>query len=331
MLERFYFKNILNIAILSSLAWLNGFDLKFSSNIALADSKPKIVASHNILCDLVDTIAEDTVDLTCLIDSNEDPRTYSPTPSQVEAMEEAQLILYGGYQLESQIISLIESTEIAAPKLAVYEQVVMDPIQVEHKENPEEDDKKETANATETKMKPDPYVWHNVENVVAMVELIQPILFQLNPQEAGTYLQNTSTFIDRLWQVDAWIDEQIATIPEGKRILVTNHNSLNYYAQAYPLEEYKSLKGLNNQSSPTASQLQDLATEIKQTEVSTIFTETTTSDRILNNVATDAGVKLASEKLITHGLGQAENYLEMMSLNTCIIVNGLEGKCNKFK
>ncbi len=294
-----------------------------SNNIAQANNQPKIVASHNIICDLVNTIAEDTVDLTCLIDGDQDPHTYRPTPSQRKAMEEAQLILYGGYQLEPQIIQLIEATETSAPKLAVYEQVVAEPILSEH-----EEDKADKPKQKE--LEPDPHIWHNVENVVAMVELIQPILLQLNPAQAEKYLQNSSILTEKLWQLDAWIDEQIVTIPEGKRILVTTHDSFNYYVQAYPIEEYKTLQGLSSESSATASGVKDLAAEIKQTGVPTIFVEATNSDRVMNNVARTADVELASEKLFADGLGEADNYIEMISHNTCVIVDGLQGKCQAF-
>ena len=129
--------------------------------------------------------------------------------------------------------------------------------------------------------------------------------------------------------MDAWIDEQIATIAEGQRVLVTTHDSLNYYVQAYYLKDYKSLQGLNADS-PTASKVRDLVAEIKQTGVPTIFAESTKNDRVINNVARAAKVKLSPEKLYADGLGDADNYTQMMSHNTCAIVNGLGGKCQPF-
>ena len=351
MSNKFKIKNTFSLLILGCIAGLNGCSLKNSDNIAQAQDTPKIIASHSILCDLIETIAEDTVDLTCLIDGDRDPHTYSPTPSQLKEMEQAQLILYGGYQLEPQIIKLIKATETSAPKIAVYEQVVAEPISSEHHEHSDEEhlgeehseaehsdeehsdeehSEAESDKHTESTLEPDPHVWHNIENTVAMVELIQPILLQLNPTAAEQYLQNTATLTDRLWQLDAWIDEQIATIPEGQRILVTTHNSFNYYAQAYYLEDYKALQGLSSATSPTASQVTKLAEEIEQTEVPTIFVESTKSDRVMNNVARAANVKISPEKLYADGLGTADSYIEMMTHNTCAIVNGLSGECKAF-
>ncbi|MGL6344149.1 MAG: metal ABC transporter solute-binding protein, Zn/Mn family, partial [Waterburya sp.] len=74
-----------------------------------------------------------------------------------------------------------------------------------------------------------------------------------------------------------------------------------------------------------------LTAEIKQTGVPTIVAESTASDRVLQNVARAAEVELSPDKLYADGLGEAKNYVEMMSHNTCAIVDGLGGKCQPFK
>ncbi|MCC0175738.1 zinc ABC transporter substrate-binding protein [Waterburya agarophytonicola K14] len=324
MSNKLNLKNISTLLILGCITGLSGCSFQGKDNIAKAENKPEIVASHSILCDLVNTLAEDTVNLTCLIDGDRDPHNYNPTPSQLKAIEKAQLILYGGYQLEPKIIKLIAATENPSPKIAVYEEVVAEPIQSQHEH--EADSKEE-----HTELEPDPHVWQDVENIVAAIELIQPILLQLNSSEAARYLQNSSILVEKLWQLDGWIDEQIVTIPEGKRILVTTHDSFNYFVEAYPLEDYKTLQGLSSQTAPTASQVKDLAMEIKQIGIPTIFVEATKSDRIMNNVARAANVELATDKLFADGLGIANSYSAMMSHNVCAIVNGLGGECQPFE
>lgn len=297
-------------------------------NAVRAQSQPQVVASHSIICDLAEAIAEDTMDLTCMIKGDRDPHSYRPTPSQRKAMEEAQLILYGGYQLEPQITDLLQSIDEKIPRVAVYEQVVAEPIMTEH-EHEHESEHNETAESSQPELAPDPHVWHNVENTVAMVEFLRSLFLQANPSEAELYLANSTALTEQLWQLDAWIKEQIATIPEGQRTLVTTHNSLNYYVKAYNLNDYKTLQGVNADS-PSASQVRELASEIEQSGIPTIFSESTTSDRVINNVARTADVELSPEKLYVGGLGAADSYIQMMSYNTCAIVNGLGGECSSF-
>jgi manganese/iron transport system substrate-binding protein len=337
-------KSILSIAILG----LTACSINKRDNLVRAqEQKPSIVASHSIICDFVTTIIEDTIDLTCLIDPNQTPHTYRPTPSDRKALETAGLILYGGYQLEPSIINILEANkdnQTSVPKVAVYENAVAKPILSKHEhaeeghaehseeEHAEHQGEAESASDSETEqLEPDPHVWHNVENAVATVELIQPLLIQLNPINAGLYLKNSVALTEKLWQLDSWIKEQIATIPERQRVLVTTHNSLNYYVRAYQFKDYKSLEGLSPDDSPTASQLRELAIEIEQLQIPTIFAESTASDRVIANVAREADVQLASQRLYVDGLGESGNYIDMMVGNTCAIVNGLEGNCRPFE
>ena len=329
------------ITTIGIAASLMGCSSPNRSNIAQAQSKPKIVASHNVICDLVKTIASDTVDLTCLIKANQDPHTYSPTPSQLQAVESAQLVLYGGYQLEPKITRLLEAANEEIPKIALYEQVVTEPIMSEHDHSSEEAEHEHSSeeaehehSSAETKsqpeLEPDPHVWHSIENTVAMAEFLKSILLQLNPQQAEVYLANSTALTEQLWQLEAWIKERIATIPEGKKVLVTTHDSLNYYVRAFNLEDYQTLQGVSAETSPTASEVKELATTIEQTGVPTIFVESTKSDRVISNVARAANVELSESELYVDGLGSAESYTEMMSHNTCAIVIGLGGECEPF-
>ena len=322
--------SILNLGILGTMIGLTGCNL--TNAVASPEEKPLVVASHSIICDLVTTLAEDTIELNCLIEPTQDPHTYRPSPSQRQAMEQAHFIFYGGYELEPKISQLLETTteeeaKTATPKIALYEEAIAEPIRAEHEHEGEE----ESEVNSHSEAKPDPHIWHNVENVVAMVETIQPILLQLNPINAGLYLENTSALTEQLWQLDSWIKEQVATIPQGKKVLITPHNSLNYYVAAYGFDDYKTLQGISSASSPTASGLRNLATEIRQTGVPTIFAESTASDRVIKNVARAANVKLAEQKLYVDGLGEADSYMQMMVSNTCAIVDGLGGKCQAFE
>ena len=96
------------------------------------------------------------------------------------------------------------------------------------------------------------------------------------------------------------------------------------------MEDYQTLQGVGAEASPSASQVRDLVAEIERAGVPTIFTESTKSDRVIKNVAREANVELAAEKLYVDGLGEADSYIEMMSHNTCAIVNGLGGECQQF-
>ena len=302
------------------------------NQVAIAKDKAMVVVSHDVLCDLTQTIAADTIELNCLQDAGQNIHTYSPTPGDKQAIESAQLILYGGYQLEPTITRLIQASNNPAPKIPIYEMAVPQPIMVEEHhhegENINDDDTAEELEA-------DSHVWHSVNNVMTIVELLQSLLVQMNPNEAELYLQNAQALSQQLGQLNVWIGEQIATIPQGKNILVTAHDSLNYYAQAYNFADYKTLQGLGEDAGSTAARLGTLATKVQEIGVTTIFAEAGESDRLINTIAREANVQVGEIPLLTESLGQqgtpTDNYIGMMTTNTCAIVEGLGGQCTPFQ
>ncbi|MEC4807235.1 MAG: metal ABC transporter substrate-binding protein [Jaaginema sp. PMC 1079.18] len=276
---------------------------------------PTAIASNSILCDFTTAIAGATIDLNCLIDPQQDPHTYTPKPSDRQALETAQLILYGGYGFEISLENLIETVDTQAPKVPVFEAAVTQPLQTEHHHH-------KTAETAA-----DPHVWLDVENAIAIAKIIQNQLSTLNPDAAPTYQNQTTTLIADLERLDTWITAQIATIPPQQRVLVTTHDAFNYFAQAYNFQEAVALQGLSTEETPTAAQVKALVATIKTAQVPAVFSEIKANDRAIATVAREANVKVAQPPLLAGGLGNTASYADMMVTNTCAIVEGLGGDC----
>ena len=71
-----------------------------------AASKPNVVASYSVLCDLTQQIAQDTINLKCLMPAGQDPHTYQPTTDDRKSIDTSALVLYGGYEFEAQVIKI---------------------------------------------------------------------------------------------------------------------------------------------------------------------------------------------------------------------------------
>lgn len=306
-----------------------------------APELPQVVATSMVLCDLTQQIAQATVALTCLMPANQDPHTYSPTPSDRKAIENADLVLYGGYSSEPGLIKLIEATNTDAAKIAVYEAAVPSPLMGEehhHEEGADHegaDQEAETAEAHEAagERVADPHVWHDAKNGVQIVAVIQENLTKLIPDQATRYQQNATALSQQLTQIDSWIKTQVATIPEANRKLVTTHEALGYYANAYGFELEGAIEGVSTEAKPSAARVSTLVDQLKAAEVPAIFVETTTNPKLLETVAQEANVKVAEPPLYIEGPGgentTAPTYQTMLTANTCTVVNALGGKCDQ--
>jgi len=55
----------------------------------------------------------------------------------------------------------------------------------------------------------------------------------MDPDNAGQYERSAAAYLTELDALEGYAVSQLSLIPEEHRFLVTNHDSLTYFAQAY--------------------------------------------------------------------------------------------------
>jgi zinc/manganese transport system substrate-binding protein len=106
----------------------------------------------------------------------------------------------------------------------------------------------------------------------------------------------------------AWSDavEIIATIPEPNRLLVTNHDALEYFADRFGLKVIGTvIPGGSTLAEPSAQDVSELVDALRDSGVRAVFTETTTSPRLITTVARELGSEIVVIELPTDSLGPA--------------------------
>lgn len=279
-------------------------------------SQPQVVSTSTIIADLTESIATEEFQLTSILTPGVDPHIYEPVPADSIALENADLILYNGYNLEPELIKLMNAAGVNAQKVAVGE--VVPPLQMEN----------------QTAMTPDPHVWGNVMNAIAMVNGIRDALSELSLENAAVIAENAANYTATLEQLHQWIQAQIITIPPENRRLVTTHDAFQYYAQGYGLEITGTLIGISTEEQPSAQTVTQLVEEIKRTQVPAIFAETTINPQLIRTVAEEAQVTLAPQELYSDSIGvpgsEGDSYIKMMVSNTRAVVEALGGTYTPF-
>ncbi|MEL6261704.1 MAG: metal ABC transporter substrate-binding protein [Cyanobacteria bacterium J06626_6] len=311
-----------------------------------AEGSLQVVASYSVLCDMAEQIAQDTVDVACLIDAGQDPHTYSATPADRRTIEEADLVLYGGYGFEPAIIQMVEATETPAPKVAVSEVTVPSPLLGEahdhhahgeaHSEeahHAEGEAHSEDEHHAEGEMVADPHVWHDAENGIAMAKAVQAQLSELSPGNSALYEANAEALIAQLEQLDTWIQTQVSSVPASSRTLISTHDALGYYADAYGIEIEPVLDSFSTEARPSAADIKELTAVVESKSVPSIFVESTSNPDLIETVSRETDVTVSQEPIYADGLGEAgtaaATYQGMLVTNTCTIVNGLGGTCDQ--
>ncbi len=297
--------------------WISGCDTTGTNQSGIdGDDKPNVVTTSTIITDWTKQVGGDEIELTGILKPGTDPHVYEPVPADTIALEQANLILYNGYNLEAALIKLIKSAGVKVKSFAVGE--VVSPLDFEY----------------EGKKEPDPHVWGDAKNAIAMVNAIRDQLIELSPEDKEEFTKNAAQLTAELKKLDAWIIQQIQTIPKKHRYLVTTHDAFQYYATAYGIPVAGTLIGMSTEEQPSAQTVKGLADAIKKIGVPAIFAETTINPALINTVAQEAGVKLAPQELYSDSLGvpgsEADTYIKMLITNTHTVVEGLGGKYQRF-
>jgi manganese/iron transport system substrate-binding protein len=326
MVEKIIYKKITKIACLVMTLGLvscnnrnlNTTYIQYNQNPKINRNLPQVVATTSVLCDLTRQIAGDTINLNCLIPPGLNPNIYEPTPEDIQAISEANLVLYHGYNFESSLIKAIQTTKSKASKIAIGQLAVPKPEKL----------RKNGNSFTE------PHVWHNVKNTMKMVEIINKNLGKISPKNQPEYDSNATRLTKELNELHNWVKSTLATIPDRNRKLLTTHEAMIYYVKAYDLPYKGSLPEITNNENLTDKKVNNLAEYIQGTKVPTVFADTTINLMSLQPITNKANVKLFARPLYIDGLGkpgsEGETYQKMMDANTRSIVEGLGGTYLRF-
>jgi zinc/manganese transport system substrate-binding protein len=276
-----------------------------------ATGQLKVVATFSILGDLVKNVGGDKIDLRVLVGPDADTHTFEPSPTDGTALVNASLIFENGLGFERWLDDLYTASGSKAERVVVTPGITPGVIAIGDE-------------AGEI----DPHAWQDVTFTIGMVNIIRDALMKADAANADTYQANATAYIQQLNDLDQYITSQMNVIPAERRKLVTNHDALGYFAKHYGFEIIGSALGTlsTEAGDPSAAQLARLIEEVKGAGVPTIFTENVENSKVIEQVASEAGV-VVGQPLYTDALGQqgtdGDTYVKMMRHNIDAIVAGL--------
>lgn len=280
--------------------------------------KLRVVATTNIVADVVSQIGGDAIALTALLPVGADPHTYEATPQDLRAVADAHVVFVNGLGLEEGLADLIGSAGGQAVVVPLSAGVETMEFGVEDEAGHEgEEHHHEGA---------DPHVWFDPNNVIVWARNAEQTLSTLDPDNAAIYQANTEAYIVELQSLDGWIREQVTQVPPERRKLVTDHMVFGYFAQRYGFEQVGAVVGaFSAAAEPSAQDLAELEDKIRELGVPAIFVGTTVSPKLAEQIANDTDIQLV--RIYTGSLsetdGVAGTYLDYERYNVDAIVGAL--------
>lgn len=164
----------------------------------------------------------------------------------------------------------------------------------------------------------DPHFWHDPSRMKLAVDAIEAELVTIDGIDADGIRAGADAYRALLDALDAELEAQFRMIPDGRRLLVSQHQVFGYLAHRYHFELIGSIVPSGTTiAEASAADLATIAQEIAATGAPAIFSDASQSEKLADAVAADAGVRvvpLYTESLAAPGQG-AETYLDMMRTN----------------
>jgi zinc/manganese transport system substrate-binding protein len=274
--------------------------------------EPQIVVTTNILGDVTREVLGDQATVTTLMQPDADPHSFEISAQEAALLGSADLVVSNGLGLEGGLQQHLDRASAAgAPMLVAGDVVDVVPY-----------GSGEAAGA------PDPHFWTDPAAMIDVVNALEAAARAIDGIDTGKLAASAAAYRDRLTKLDADMAAAFAALPRERRALVTNHHVFGYLAKRYDFRVIGAvIPGGTTLAAPSAADLRHLSQAINTAAVPTIFAESSQPDRLVQVLASEAGVNVQVRELFTESLtrpgGGAPTYLEMMRANTGRIVQGL--------
>ncbi len=286
----------------------------WDSPVVSAATEPlNVVVTIPVLKDLVEQVGGPHVRVTSLLKGYENEHTYSPKPSDLVAVRNAQLLFEVGLGLEVWVANLVKSA--GRPSLTV--------ITTSKGIDLIPDDQEGEAGHEDVGAHPrgNPHVWLDPENAVTMMRQVTEVLVKANPGHAQEFLQNQATFLKRLDQLRAELADRLSKL--GDRRFIAHHPAWPYFARRFGFVIVGTIQ-TQSASEPSAIQLQRLITTIKKERVKAVVSEIQLSQRLPELLARETGARVVVLTTLPGGLPRTDTYLDMLRYNVLQLANALE-------
>jgi ABC-type Zn uptake system ZnuABC Zn-binding protein ZnuA len=269
---------------------------------------PVVLTSATFLADIARNIAGDRVKVESLLPVGADPHSYQPTPQDVTKIVQSKLLIINGADYEHFLESLLEN--------AGGEREV---IEASAGLSPRKD--------LESEHGIDPHLWLDPNHVITYVENIREGLTHYDPDGAAIYQSDAEAYVAQLMELDTWIIEQVSQIPAERRLLVTNHEALGYFADRYGFTVIGAVvPGASSDASPSAEQMATLIDQIKSNGTPALFLDEVENPALAQQIADETGVKVVEDLHLESltDVPPAATYIDMMKHNVTRIVQALK-------
>jgi manganese/iron transport system substrate-binding protein len=274
---------------------------------AQAQDKLKVVTTFTVIADMARNVAGEAAIVESITKPGAEIHNYQPTPGDILRAQDADLILWNGFNLELWFERFLDNLS-DVPSVVVSEGV--EPISI--------------AEGPYTG-RPNPHAWMSPSNALIYVDNIRDAFIEHDPENAETYRQNAAAYRQQIEAAIAPIRAQLETIPEERRWLVSSEGAFSYLARDFGLKELY-LWPINADQQGTPQQVRKVIDAVRTNNIPAVFSESTVSPKPAQQVARETGAKYGGVLYVdslSDADGPVPTYIDLLRVTAETIAKGL--------
>ena len=274
------------------------------------DGKVQISASFFPLADFAKNVGGDLVTVSLVVPVGAEAHDYSPSPQEIINLQQADLFLFNGADLDpwaEALVGDLESAGVETREIAEFVSLAA----AEEEEDGDEHEEEEDEHG-----KFDPHIWLDPVLAREQVEVILDALSEIDPDNAQAYEDNATFYIRELSELNRAYETGLVKC-ESRDVIVA-HDAFGYLGRRYNIN-FIAITGLSPHAEPSARTFGELQELAQEREIKYVFFETLTSPRLAEALANDIGAETLVlnpvEGLTQEETEAGENYISVMQNN----------------
>ena len=343
-------KKIVLIAVLSVI--IIGAIVLIASNLSKDEtnnSRVKIIVSNFASYDFLRAITKDVegVNIDYIIGAGKDIHSYDPSMQDIKEMNEADLMVYIGGELEAwadTVIPTLDNKDLKLVKISesviVKEEQEIDGAEPhdhnheheheheehehEHEEHEHEHEEHEHEEHEHEHSEFDLHIWTSPENAKLMVKALMENMIEIDAENKDKYTVNGEAYIKEIEKIDNEIRE-IVNNASRKKIVFGDKMPMQYFIDYYDLDVSAVFAGCSTEAEPSTKTLTYLSDLVKNENIPVVIYTELNDGLIANTIVNEAGNGAKAMQIQTlHNLtfdnfNKGATYIDLMRTNIDVL------------
>ncbi|MCQ2448625.1 MAG: metal ABC transporter substrate-binding protein [Clostridia bacterium] len=265
--------------------------------------KVQVVATIFPLYDFARAVGGENIELTLLVDPGTEVHAFDPAPSDMMAVQNADLFLYIGGESDTWVDALLSESRVPLLKL-------IDTVPTLNEDGEDEIDE---------------HIWTSLCNAQLMIGAIAERLSEIDPANAETYRQNAEAYNG---QIKSVMDRIIEILKQSEQpfLLVADRFPLKYFTNDFGISYEAAFGGCATSTDISLKTMTRLCETVQKRYLTCAFYTEMSSKNIANALQEETGVALfelqSGHNVTLKEFQRGVTYVDLMNANADALEKG---------